>query len=77
MHQLALVYMYINDWKVAKVIPLYKAADAFEVCNYRPISILSVPSKILERHVHSTFYCYLESHHLITAHQSGFRHVIQ
>ncbi len=28
---------YINDWKVAKVIPLYKSADAFEVCNYRPI----------------------------------------
>ncbi len=48
-------------------------ADAFEVCNYRPISILSVPSKILERHVHSTFNSYLESHHLITTHQSGFR----
>ncbi len=33
--------------------------------------MLFVPSKILERHVHSTFYCYLESHHLITPHQSG------
>ncbi len=52
---------------------LYKSADAFEVCNYRPKSILSVHSKILERHVHSTFYCYLESHHFITLHQSGFR----
>jgi hypothetical protein len=64
---------YINDWKVAKVIPLITSADAFDVCNYRPISIISVPSKILERHVHSTFYYYLESHRLITPHQSGFR----
>ena len=64
---------FIDIWKVAKVIPLYKSGDSFEVCNYRPISILSVPSKILERHVHSTFNCYLESNNLVTKEQSGFR----
>ncbi len=40
--------IFINDWKVAKVIPLYKSGNAFVVSNYRPISILSVPSNILE-----------------------------
>ncbi len=56
------------------MIPLYKSADSSNVANYRPISILSVPSKILERHIHTTFYQYLELHHLITTpHQSGFR----
>ncbi len=30
-------------------------------------------SKILERHVHTTFYDYLESNKLITIHQLGFR----
>ncbi len=58
---------------MAKVIPLYKSGNDSEISNYRPISILSVPSKILERHIHTTFYDYLESNNLITIHQSGFR----
>ncbi len=36
--------IFINDWKVAKVIPLYKSGNASEIRNYWPISILSVPS---------------------------------
>ena len=65
--------IFINDWKCAKVIPLFKSGDQSDVSNYRPISILSVPSKILERHVHTSFYNYLESNNLITPDQSGFR----
>ncbi len=65
--------IFINDWKVAKVIPLYKSGNAFVVSNYRPISILSVLSKILEWHIHITFYDYLEPNNLITIHQSGCR----
>ena len=44
-----------------------------DVCNYRPVSILSILSKILERHVHITLYGFLEAHKLITPDQSGFR----
>ncbi len=58
---------------MAKVIPLYKSGNASEVSNYQPISILSVPSKILEQHIYTTFYDYLESNNQITIHQSGFR----
>ncbi len=65
--------IFINDWKVAKVIPLYKSSNSSEVSNYQPISILSVPSKILERHIYTTFYDYFESNNLITIHQPGFR----
>ena len=39
--------------KTAKVVPVYKADDINEITNYRPISILSVFSKILEKLVHS------------------------
>ncbi len=53
--------IFIKDVKVVKVIPLYKSGNASEVSNYRPISILSVPSKTLERHIHTTFYDYLQS----------------
>lgn len=41
-----------SDWKSARVIPLFKKGKADELDNYRPISILPVLSKVLERAVH-------------------------
>ena len=62
-----------TEWKKARVTPLYKSGDAFLVNNYRPVSVLPVISKIIERHVFNSFYDYLNSNHLLTEHQSGFR----
>jgi hypothetical protein len=59
--------------KIAKVIPLYKSGDCLDMNNYRPISLLSSFSKILEKIVHSRLYDYLDSNSLITPHQFGFR----
>ena len=41
--------------------------------NYRAISILSVASKILERHVHNCLYSYIINNDLMYKSQSGFR----
>ena len=41
--------------------------------NYRPISVLPVLSKVIERHVHDTLYSYQSDNTLIYAKQSGFR----
>ena len=39
------------DWKLSNVVPVYKKGDQEFVENYRPISLLSLISKVLERYV--------------------------
>ena len=58
--------------KTAKVVPIYKAGDINEVTNYRPISILSIFSKILEKLVH-TRKLFFKCHSALTSTQYGFR----
>ena len=54
-----------SSWKEAKVIPLFKGGANDDMDNYRPISILSVASKILERHVHNCLYSYIINNDLM------------
>ena len=61
---------FITEWKSAKVIPLHKKGDVNDVKNYRPISVLSAASKIVERIVHKQFYDY---HSILSKAQFGFR----
>ena len=60
-------------WKKGKIIPLYKSNDLTSPNNYRPITILPILSKIMERIVHRQVYNYLEGQNSITAEQFGFR----
>ena len=59
--------------KIAKVVPLFKSGDCLDMSNYRPISLLSSFSKILEKIVHTRLYSYLQSNSLISSSQFGFR----
>uniref|UniRef100_A0A8C6M2L5 Reverse transcriptase domain-containing protein n=1 Tax=Nothobranchius furzeri TaxID=105023 RepID=A0A8C6M2L5_NOTFU len=59
--------------KVAKVIPIYKAGDKHDFSNYRPISILSQFSKILETIFHKRLYDFIEHHDILSEQQYGFR----
>lgn len=45
-----------HNWKMANVIPVFKKGDRHDCENYRPISLLSVVSKILERVVFNKIY---------------------
>ena len=60
-------------WKEARVTPVYKKKDKGDPANYRPISLLSAVSKILERIIAEQLTCHLEEHHLISPRQHGFR----
>jgi hypothetical protein len=60
-------------WKSAKVKPIFKSGDSDLVENFRPISILPIFSKILEKAIHRQFYNFLENNKLLNDCQFGFR----
>ena len=57
----------------ARVIPIYKTGDMSTPGNYRPISVLSVVSKILEKAVHFQLCGFLNKNEILYPNQSGFR----
>ncbi len=62
-----------SEWKTARVTPIFKEGDKCDVSNYRPISILPVVMKILERAIHNQLYNYLTENNILSPLQSGFR----
>ena len=60
-------------WKVSKVIPLFKKKDATLPQNYRPVALLAITSKILERVVYNQIIKYLEENSLLHPSHHGFR----
>lgn len=62
-----------DDWKSARVIPLFKKGKTEDLDNYRPISILPTVSKLLEKDVQRKVGDYLREHNILTPFQCGFR----
>ena len=62
-----------NDFKRARVIPVYKSSAHDNFDNYQPISVLPAISKILEKCVHSQLIEHLEKNNLLSQNQFGFR----
>ena len=62
-----------DGMKIARVKPLYKKNSPLDVGNYRPVSILSIVSKILERSVHLQLSNVLSENNLLFEFLSGFR----
>ena len=59
--------------KIAKVIPVFKSGDPRQPNNYRPISLLSNFSKILEKIMANRLTNYLENNNILSPSQFGFR----
>jgi len=62
-----------DSMKSAKVIPVYKSDDKLLVSNYRPISVLPIFSKILEKIVYSRLESFIAKHNIFCENQFGFR----
>ena len=55
-----------TDWKKARLVQVFKKDDAADTSNYRPISLLSAPSKIMESCVSDTIVRHVFDNYLIT-----------
>ena len=65
--------IYSNDWKTAKVTPLFKKRIKSDPNNYRPISAIPIISKVFERTVYNQLFHYRDDNKLLLGCQSGFR----
>ena len=59
--------------KLAKVIPIHKGDSVLSVSNYRPISLLPIFSKIIERLIYNQFMEFITEHNVLSELQFGFQ----
>ena len=62
-----------DSCKIAKLKPMYKKGSLTEASNYRPISLLPLISKVIEKVIHDQTSTFLNSRNLLYNYQSGFR----
>lgn len=63
-----------NSWKIAKIVPVLKPGkDPTIPSSYRPISLLSSISKLLERIIHKRLSHFIEENNIFINEQFGFR----
>ena len=64
-----------DNWKEARVAPIFKGGNADDRSNYRPISVLPVVSRLFDKLIYDQFYKYLVSNKHLYSDQYGFRHL--
>ena len=62
-----------DEMKIAKIIPIYKAGDKSTISNYRPISVLSLFSKVFEKIMYNHLITFINAHNIMYKYQFGFR----
>lgn len=63
-----------SDWKVARVIAIFKSGDSSNASNYRPISLTSTCCQLLEHIISSAIMQVLAEHDFFFVNQHGFLH---
>ena len=61
-------------WKQSHITPILKDGSTDDPLNYRPIAVVSVAAKILEKIVATQLSSYFEEHQLFHPHQGAYRH---
>ena len=59
-------------WKLANITPIFKKGSTLDPANYRPVSLTSVPCKVMEKIIRNTIFKHLINENLISESQHGF-----
>ena len=62
-----------DQFKVARVVPIHKKGSSYLVSNYRPVSLLSIFNKLIEKLMYNRIISYLEKFSILHNNQFGFR----
>ena len=62
-----------NDWRNANVTPLFKKGERYKAANYRPVSLTSICSKLMEHVIASQLMGHLNTNNILYDLQHGFR----
>ena len=63
---------FLDSYKIVKLKPIYKKGSLTEASNYRPISLLPLISKVIEKVIHDQASAFLTSGNLLYSYRSGF-----
>ena len=65
--------LFPDSFKLTRVCPIFKQGDRKDINNYRPISCLSIFSKILEKVVHEQLFNFISINNILHCNQFGFQ----
>lgn len=63
-----------REWKQSHITPVHEGGSTDDPSHYRPIAVVSVVAKVLEKIVATQLSSYLEEHQLLNSHQGAYRH---
>ena len=63
----------LNDFKIDRILAIYKSGEKNQLNNYRPITVLPILLKIMEKCIDKQLTVYLENNNLLSSRQFGFR----
>ena len=59
--------------KIGKITPIHKGGDKHDIGNYRPITVLTIFSKVFEKLIYTRLTAFINKHHILSESQFGFR----
>ena len=65
-------FLFPDLWKKSNIVPVHKKGDKQLLQNYRPVSLLPILGKILEKILFNSISEYLQENNLLCENQSGF-----
>ena len=67
-----LTKIFPDDFKIARITPIFKGGEAEDKGNYKPISILASVARIFEKLTYRQLYDFLSKNEILNSQQWGF-----